>query len=342
MRFQHLLKDEKIIAIIGLAKNTGKTVTMRALLNEFNAAGRRTGITSSGRDGEAFDALDAAIEKPRLELLPGNLAATTAELFEHGTARVKYLKETGYRTPLGTVVIAEVQQAGLIEIAGPSTTRGLKAVCQEMLALGAERVLLDGAINRMAAASPQVCDGVILATGAVLSNRLEVVVAETRRRVDLLRLPEIADPQIKELALSARRLAAIDRDGRLRPLSEGDGVENRPGWLARQLSEQDEYLVCKAACTESLLDEVVMARRGRPMTMLAADSTRLFISPHGWNYYIRSGITFQVLHALRLICVTANPVAPHAHAFETGEMIPALREALPGVTVLNALDKEND
>ena len=40
------------IALVGLAKNTGKTVTMNALLGELAAAGEPVGVTSVGRDGE--------------------------------------------------------------------------------------------------------------------------------------------------------------------------------------------------------------------------------------------------------------------------------------------------
>jgi len=55
-------KNEKIIAVIGLAKNTGKTVTLNKILREIHAAERSFGVTSIGRDGEPFDAINEAAQ----------------------------------------------------------------------------------------------------------------------------------------------------------------------------------------------------------------------------------------------------------------------------------------
>ncbi len=59
------------LALVGLAKNTGKTETLAALLRELQARGRRVGVTSVGRDGEERDVIDIRIEKPRVELCAG-------------------------------------------------------------------------------------------------------------------------------------------------------------------------------------------------------------------------------------------------------------------------------
>ena len=58
-----------------------------------------------------------------------------------------------------------------------------------MLAYGAEQVLIDGSIDRRAASSPAVADGLVIATGAVLGEEIEAVVAATRDAVELVRLP---------------------------------------------------------------------------------------------------------------------------------------------------------
>ena len=65
----------------------------------------------------------------------------------------------------------------------------MRAVADAMLAFGAEQVLIDGAIDRRAASSPDVADGLVIATGAVLGRDIEQVVAETRDAVELVRLP---------------------------------------------------------------------------------------------------------------------------------------------------------
>ena len=50
-------------------------------------------------------------------------------------------------------------------------------------------MLIDGSIDRRAASSPAVADGLVIATGAVLSEKIEEVVAATKDAVDLVRLP---------------------------------------------------------------------------------------------------------------------------------------------------------
>ena len=86
------------------------------------------------------------------------------------------------RTPLGRVLLARLRGHGAIEVAGPSAAAEVRAVSDAMLAHGAEQVLIDGAIDRRAASSPAVADGLIVATGAVLGEDIEEVVSRTARR----------------------------------------------------------------------------------------------------------------------------------------------------------------
>jgi hypothetical protein len=68
------------LALVGLAKNTGKTVTMNALLGELAASREPVGVTSVGRDGEQHDVIDFRIDKPLVRLGAGDLLATTDSL----------------------------------------------------------------------------------------------------------------------------------------------------------------------------------------------------------------------------------------------------------------------
>src|ERR1700759_741314 len=101
-----LVADVRTLALVGLAKNTGKTETLAALLREHAAAHRPVGVTSIGRDGEQHDVIDARIEKPRVQLQAGDpVAATSAARRASGRGH-EQLSRTGIRTPLGEVVLA--------------------------------------------------------------------------------------------------------------------------------------------------------------------------------------------------------------------------------------------
>ena len=149
-----LTSSSRRLALVGLAKNTGKTETLAALLRELHAAGRTVGVTSVGRDGEEHDVIDARIAKPRVRLQAGSLLASTDELLRASGLAHEVLEQTDARTPLGRVLIARLQQAGPVEVAGPSAAVQVREAADAMLAHGAEQVLIDGAIDRRAASSP--------------------------------------------------------------------------------------------------------------------------------------------------------------------------------------------
>src|SRR5580698_6266221 len=188
-RLSDLTASAKRLALVGLAKNTGKTVALAVLLRELEQQDRRVGVTSVGRDGEARDVIDRRIEKPRIELAKGSLVATTDGLLRASGLEHELLEQPGIRTPLGQVLIARLQVGGPIEVAGPSAATDVREVSDAMLSHGAEQVLIDGAIDRRAASSPAVSDALVMSTGAVLSEDIDDVVTKTKDAVDLVRLP---------------------------------------------------------------------------------------------------------------------------------------------------------
>ena len=118
MRLSELSFPARRVALIGLAKNTGKTVALTTLLDELEQQGRTVGVTSVGRDGEEHDVIDARIEKPRVALAAGSLLATTDELLRASGLPYELLSETEARTPLGRVLVVRLQGAGIVEVAG--------------------------------------------------------------------------------------------------------------------------------------------------------------------------------------------------------------------------------
>ena len=120
--------------------------------------------------------------------------ASTGALLRSSGVVYERLAMTGVRTPLGEVVIARLSAKGAVEVAGPSAAEDLRAVSDAMLGFGAEIVLIDGSIDRRAASSPAVADGLVMATGAVLSEDIEEVVAATKDAVELVRLPAPGSP----------------------------------------------------------------------------------------------------------------------------------------------------
>ena len=66
-----------------------------------------------------------------------------------------------------------------VEVSGPTTLAELRVTVERLQALGAEQVLVDGAINRLGSASPRVSDGVVVATGGMVGDTLDDVLETT-------------------------------------------------------------------------------------------------------------------------------------------------------------------
>jgi hypothetical protein len=318
-----LLGDARRLALVGLAKNTGKTQTLAAILAEHAAAEVPVGVTSIGRDGEEYDVIDARIEKPAIRLTAGSLVASTGPLLRSSGLAHERLAQTGVRTPLGEVVLARLSEPGTVEVAGPSAAEDVRAVSQAMIELGAERVLIDGAIDRRAASSPAVADGLVMATGAVLGEEIEQVVAATGDAVDLVRLPRSSGE-------------GVALDGRL-------VLNAEPGEIATLLREHpraDTFLVA-GALGERFLEGLLAARRergARELKIVAGDPTRVFLSRRGPSWYARQGISIAVLRTIDLHAITVNPVAPRSHRFDSQRLCELIAAAVPDVPVLDVLD----
>ena len=113
-------------------------------------------------------------------------------------AGLEVIKRTNYSTAIGTLLICRVREAGYVQIAGPVINAEQKMLCQDMLGLGSQLILIDGAIDRKSIASPDTSDAIILSTGAVLSRKLNKVVEETAHVVNLYRTPELEKGVIRD------------------------------------------------------------------------------------------------------------------------------------------------
>lgn len=338
MQLADLIAPARRVAVVGIAKNTGKTETLNALLCELRERGRVVGVTSVGRDGETRDVIDGRIEKPRVRLWSGSLVATTDALLRASAIPYELLKDSGVRTPLGRVLVARLRTGGAIEVAGPSSARDTRAVADAMLAHGAEQILVDGAVDRRAASSPLVCDGLVLATGAVLHEEIERVVAMTRDAVELVRLPELRDKRVQALAMSSTENLLVGEPGSAPvALDPHLALTSTGPEVVRLLSAnpQARYLVLRGALCEPFLGELARATCGRTLELVVADSTKVFMGERGWPWYREQGLSIRVLNEIPLCAITLNPVAPRVYSFDSGQLQGLLEAAIPEVGIVD-------
>ncbi len=349
MKLSELTASARRLALVGLAKNTGKTVALTALLDEHARAGRTIGVTSVGRDGEEHDVIDFRIAKPLIELTAGSLVATTDSLLRASGIPSELLEPTGIRTPLGEVLIARLNGPGAVEVAGPSGSAEIRRVSDSMLEFGAEQVLIDGAIDRRAASSPAVADGLVMSTGAVLSEDIEEVVELTARAVQLVRLPALSAEgalagQIRRLARTGDLGGGVligENEQSIAPLPARFALTADPPTIGEFLGAgvAPRWLVLAGAVPEAFLDGLVaFARRRRgPLTVVVADPTRVFLAKRSVGFYTRAGIAIETLQQIDLRALTVNPQAPGSHSFDSGPLRSLLAGAIPDLEIFDVL-----
>ena len=297
----------RAVAVIGLVKNAGKTTVVNALMDNVS---HRFGLTSLGLDGERTDHL-TGLAKPRIAPPRGTLVATTQGSLDRSGYAMEILEELPYHTPLGRVLIGVAGGDGQVEVSGPTTLAEVRATVERLQALGAEQVLVDGAINRLGSASPRVTDGVIVATGGMVADTLDEVVAVTTATLDMLTLPAVSEETKSLVApqeLLTARAVSVDARGNQTRL-ELDTVVGEGVTVAREVERREtQTLFIGGALTQEFVDDFtrVLAPRRR-LRVVVRDATVLVLPPAIVSRFRRRGIDLEVLRPLRVLAVTTNP-----------------------------------
>jgi hypothetical protein len=211
------------IAVVGTSKNAGKSVVIRALLDELARQGTAHGLCSIGRDGEAVDALDGS-PKPRFFLRAGVQLALPAALVPRSPA-LEIVAATDETSALGRIVLARVRAPGAFEIAGPPTAAAVRRIADELVARTGF-ALVDGAVDRTAALRGG-GDAIVVAVGAATAATPELAAEAAGALLARLRLPvagATADAVRIGGALTADAAAAFVRAGEARPIVVPDAT----------------------------------------------------------------------------------------------------------------------
>lgn len=323
-----LAARHRALSIIGMCKNAGKTTVLGALLGPPDKAGEGLALTSIGRDGESRDVVTDT-PKPPVYIGRGALVATAEGLLPLCDATREILETTGIHTPMGEVVIFRALSDGYVQLGGPSMNSQLAWLRERFFALGARRVVIDGAAGRRSLCSRAVAEGTILCTGASYHRDMETVVGDTAHVCRLLRLPALEKGQ-------AQRLPDV-RCALLRP--EGDVVVRESGdlplWL-RQMGGRG-VLYIGGAVTDALPGSIAQAGiRPEGLTLAARDASKLLLSRRAMDSWTRRGGKMAVLDTVDLLAVTINPISAYGWRFDARAFLERMAEAA-AVPVINVM-----
>lgn len=344
MSLLNLCRGYKTISIIGLGKNTGKTVALNHLLSEINKEKIPIGITSIGRDGEDMD-LVYDIEKPKIHVEKGTLIATTMELIYISSANVSIIEKTDYTSPLGDIVISKVESSGDIQIAGPQSISAIKDVSNKMLNIGGEFVIVDGAIDRKSSAAPSISDATIMATGAILSPDMDKVIEDTLHQVEVFSLPVIEDKESRSIIeglMAQNKIAIIDKDLKINPINLQTALGGGKV-LGERLDHKSKYVVVPGSLVKNTIKDLIDTTKiYKDIDIVIKDGTKIFINSRDWMKFKKQGIKVKVLNPINLIGITINPYCPNGPSFEPREFLNKMRKSISHIPVMDLVLEKSE
>ncbi len=320
----------RVVSVVGMAKNAGKTVVLNKLIEEAYKKYITLGLTSIGRDGERED-LVTKTEKPVIHVMEGTIIATAQDTILNADARLEILEVTEYRTTLGPIVLCRVKENGLVEIAGPGNNWEIREVAKKMLLYGVDVVLVDGAINRKTAASPEITDATILSTGAVVSRSIDRVLEETAHQVELFGLEKVSNPIILEEAkklMEKSVIGLVHKNGSSTELNLKTAL-NAGRIIGGAIEESTEYIVFPGSLVRKTLEDLIaVTPLYKKVTFIVHDGTKIFIAYHDWLKFKRRGVRMQVVEPIQVLAVSVNPYAPQGYEFQPEEFHKKMKDLL--------------
>lgn len=307
------------VAVVGMEKNTGKTECLKYVLEGCRQRGHRVGVTSIGLDGESCDQVTRTA-KPEIVLTEGTLFATSEKFYHERRLTAEILDVTSWQTALGRLVTAQVVTPGKVILSGPVSTGLLRTVMAQLHTLGAQTVLVDGALSRKSSASPAITEAMILSTGAALSPNIDELVRKTRFVYDLLQLPCAELSGRTQLLDTENGLWAVPHD--MPPID----LEIPSALLLdkEKLFRHGHRIFASGVVGDKLLDLLRMQPEIAATELIIKDFTRVFATPQSVRAYLQRGGRLTVLQRPRLLAICVNPWSPTGYMLNSDKLCDTL------------------
>lgn len=322
------------LSIIGLEKNTGKTETLKYVLDRLPVDKKRIVVTSIGIDGETTDQVTLT-QKPEIVLREGMFFGTSEMHYRQRRLVSELIDVSDVTTSLGRVVTAKALTGGKILLSGPASTVGLRQWMADMRRFDIDLVVIDGALSRMSSASPAVSQSMILATGAAYSANLPTLVQKTAFVVDLINLPLTGGEDIRRLLPLEKGVWWTDGEGQLHELN---GLTSLAKEIRFDGMEQCRQLYVAGALVDGFLEKVRKNKNLRQTEIVVRDFTKIFVTPLQFRTFLKSGGSIHVLQKSQLLAITVNPTSPSGYVLDSDMLCGKLTE----VTGIPAYDLLKD
>ena len=332
-----LIDPYRSVSIIGMCKNAGKTTVLNAIIRHYSGNSQTLALTSIGRDGESKD-LVTGTKKPGIYVPEGTLIATASDLIlRHCDLTREILETTGISTPMGDVVIFRARSDGAVELAGPSMTTQLAHLREDFFRLGANKVIIDGALSRKTLCSRSVTEATILCTGASYHKNMDTVIRDTAFQCQLLTLPETRNNELRSFLQNhgdLRGIVLLGEDAPF-PLPPGMALEDA---LRNPTGQQTTAVFFGGALSDFSIKPLLMSgAKLQGLDFVVRDSSKLLLSRDTYEKMQRRGIRLQVLESVNLTAVTINPFSAYGFHCPKEELMSRMADRI-NLPVINVME----
>lgn len=325
MPFIENIRNYRSLSIVGLEKNTGKTVCLNYILKRLHEIGVSTAVTSIGVDGEQVDSVYATA-KPEIILYEGMQFITSQRHYLQRRLVSKILNVDERRTALGQLVTAEVLCQGKALLSGAATTGILRQQIEQFKKNNVQLSIVDGALSRLSLASPTVTEAMILATGAAVSPNLQQLVSKTKFVYRLIKLEEISPALRQKISNISFGIWGIDSDGEVHDL----GIKSvfLLGKGEDKLFKYGDTIFAAGAVSDRLLKYLSAQPNISKCILIVQDFTKLFLSPEVYSDFTKRGGRLKVMQRSNLAAITLNPTSPQGYTLNSADACNTLSDAL--------------
>jgi len=325
MPFINEILQFKSLSIVGLEKNTGKTVCLNYVLSQLKNSNKQIAITSIGIDGENKDQVTHT-HKPEIEVYEGMLFVTPETLYKKRKLVAEILEVSSQNTALGKLITARAKTEGKVIVSGPTTNKSLTAFIKKMQFFGADLTIIDGALSRKSIGSPAVTEAMILTTGASLSSSLSQLVFKTTYTYNLINIETVQKELATKLLDVETGVWSISDENKLIDLEINSVL------LIDKLKEKlftfGTRIFVSGAVTDSFFEFLKNQHQIIEIEIIVRDFTKIFVSPEVYYSFLKKGGKIKVVQKTKLIAVCVNPISPDGYNLNSEELIKALEQKI--------------
>lgn len=279
---RQLTASSKVLSLIGLCKNSGKTTILNAVVSSYllEQSPPQWGLMSIGLDGETVDRVNEG-GKPEIFVPEGTIYITPAHLWNQSDTSKEILEVIQTGGALGSLLLIKARSDGCIQLSGPSTRTGLRNCIQRLENHGVNKVIIDGSIDRKVMSPEEVSD-VLLCTGNICFADERQALQETIHVYKLLtQLPE------RKVAVSKHTFLSFLFEG-VEQVSYTAEQIRREGtdWLSKTSFPWDGIFYRGAVHSKFLRQISTLKTKTSTLNLLIPDGSRILASHEHLNQFL--------------------------------------------------------